>query len=73
MKIRKIREGTLLAAELILFVMTYCEHEIAVTAQMKKKIKTTLVYSMTLLVNVGFYKNNIFTFTVIFFPKNSNF
>ena len=44
-KIRKIREGTLLAAELLLFVMAYCEHEITVTAQLKKK-KTTLVYSV---------------------------
>ena len=38
-KIRKIREGTLLAAELLLFVMAYCEHEITVTAQLKKKLR----------------------------------
>ena len=38
-KIRKIREGTLLAAELLLFVMAYCEHEITVTAQLIKKKK----------------------------------
>ena len=31
MKIRNIRDGTLLAAELLLFVMAYCEHEKTVT------------------------------------------
>ena len=38
-QIRKIREGTLLAAELLLFVMAYCEHEITVTAQLGKKLR----------------------------------
>ena len=38
-EIRKIREGTLLAAELLLFIMAYCEHEITVTAQLKKKLR----------------------------------
>ena len=36
-KVRKIREGTLLVGELLLFVMAYCEHEITITAQLKKK------------------------------------
>ena len=71
MKIRKIRGGILLATELLLFVMTYCEHEITVMAQVKKK--TTLVYSVTLFVNEGFYKKKFFTVTVIFFPKKSIF
>ena len=71
MKIRKIREGTLLAAELLLFVMAYCEHEITVTAQLKKK--TTLVYSVTLVVNEGFYKKKFFIVTVIFFQKSRFF
>ena len=72
-KIRKIREGTLLSAELFLFVMAYCEHEITVTAQLKNEKKTTLVYSVTLFVNEGFYKNKEFHSYSDIFSKKVDF
>ena len=51
---------TLLPAELLSFVMAYCEHKITVAAELKKKQKkTTLVYSVTLFANKGFYKKKI--------------
>ena len=69
-KIRKIREGSLLAAELLLFVMAYCEHEITVRAQLKKNyvsIQYDLVRERRILQKKFFYSySDIFSKKVDF-------